>query len=82
MRMRIEVRSAGTETARAVLTESQKVRLGSEGRIPVRLEAGGETFRRRVTTRGGGGWSARSRSSEQGRPSDTVSHGSGLYPGS
>lgn len=48
MRMRIDVRPAGKATARAVLTDAQKARLGSEGRIPVRLEVGGETFRTTV----------------------------------
>lgn len=48
MRMRIDVRPAGKETARAVLTPAQKARLGPGGRIPVRLEVGGERFRTSV----------------------------------
>ena len=48
MRMRIDVLPAGKASAKAVLSESQKARLGSEGRIPVTLEVGGETFRTTV----------------------------------
>jgi hypothetical protein len=43
--MRIAVRPAGKATAKAVLTDAQKARLGPEGRIPIRLQIGGETFR-------------------------------------
>jgi len=46
--MRIEVRPAGKASGMAVLTDGQKARLGSEGRIPVTLEVGGETFRTTV----------------------------------
>ncbi len=48
MRMLIEVVPAATASAKAVLSERQKARLGSEGRIPVTLEVGGETFRTTV----------------------------------
>jgi Bacteriocin-protection, YdeI or OmpD-Associated/Domain of unknown function (DUF1905) len=44
MRMRVDVRPIGT-SGMVVLRESQKRRLGREGRIPIAVEVGGETFR-------------------------------------
>jgi hypothetical protein len=42
--MRVAVRPIGT-SGMVVLSESQKQRLGKEGRIPIAVQVGGETFR-------------------------------------
>jgi Bacteriocin-protection, YdeI or OmpD-Associated/Domain of unknown function (DUF1905) len=44
MRMRVHVRPIGT-SGMVVLSETQKRKLGTEGRIPIAVEVGGETFR-------------------------------------
>jgi hypothetical protein len=44
MRMRVAVRPIGT-SGMVVLSEAQKRKLGPEGRIPIAVEVGGETFR-------------------------------------
>jgi hypothetical protein len=44
MRMRVDVRPIGT-SGMVVLSETQKRKLGKEGRIPIAVEVGGETFR-------------------------------------
>jgi len=45
--MRVDVRPIGTSGI-VVLSEAQKRQLGPEGRIPVTVEVGGETFRTSV----------------------------------
>lgn len=47
MRMRVDVRPIGT-SGMVVLSEAQKRKVGPEGRIPVAVEVGGETFRTTV----------------------------------
>ena len=44
MRMRVDVRPVGT-SGMVVLSDTRKRKLGPEGRIPITVEVGGETFR-------------------------------------